>query len=102
MKAGVRVVSNTFDMGDWTPDEIAEAGGNCTSYCRALLWIVPAKVEGRWKSADGEVAGLGAEREHRAHGIAGLDAEHVVQLARGVGLRDEPPALAAGQGERVR
>jgi hypothetical protein len=56
LKPGVRVVSNTFDMGDWTPDEMAEAGGDCTSYCRALLWIVPARVEGRWKSADGEVA----------------------------------------------
>jgi hypothetical protein len=56
LKPGVRVVSNTFDMGDWMPDETAEAGGDCTSYCRALLWIVPAKVEGRWKSADGEVA----------------------------------------------
>ena len=56
LKPGVRVVSNTFDMGDWTPDEMAEAGGDCTSYCRALLWIVPAKVAGRWKSADGEVA----------------------------------------------
>lgn len=56
LKPGVRVVSNTFDMGDWTPDETAEAGGDCTSYCRALLWIVPAKVEGRWKTADGEVS----------------------------------------------
>jgi hypothetical protein len=56
LKPGVRVVSNTFDMGDWTPDETADAGGDCTSYCRALLWIVPAKVEGRWKTADGEVS----------------------------------------------
>ncbi|MDB5570446.1 MAG: SAM-dependent methyltransferase [Hyphomicrobiales bacterium] len=55
LKPGTRVVSNTFDMGDWTPDETAEAGGNCTSYCRALFWIVPAKAEGSWKSADGEV-----------------------------------------------
>jgi len=55
LRPGVRVVSNTFDMGDWTPDQVAEAGGECTSYCRALLWIVPAKVEGKWKTADGEV-----------------------------------------------
>ncbi|MFZ9502546.1 MAG: SAM-dependent methyltransferase [Beijerinckiaceae bacterium] len=54
LRPGVRVVSNTFDMGDWTPDQVADAGGDCTSYCRALLWIVPAKVEGKWKTADGE------------------------------------------------
>ena len=55
LRPGVRVVSNTFDMGDWTPDQVQEAGGECTSYCRALLWIVPAKVEGKWKTADGEI-----------------------------------------------
>lgn len=49
MKPGTRIVSNTFDMGDWTPDETAEAGGDCRSYCRALFWIVPAKVDGAWK-----------------------------------------------------
>ena len=54
LRPGVRVVSNTFDMGDWTPDQVADAGGDCTSYCRALLGIVPAKVEGVWKTADGE------------------------------------------------
>ena len=55
MKAGTRVVSNTFDMGDWQPDQTAEAGGDCRSYCRALFWIVPAKVEGVWKTAQGDL-----------------------------------------------
>lgn len=51
MKPGTRVVANSFDMGDWEPDQTSEASGqgDCTSYCRALLWIVPAKVEGTWK-----------------------------------------------------
>lgn len=56
MKPGTRVVSNSFDMGDWQPDERAEAGSQeCTSYCRAFLWIVPAKVEGSWKMPDGQL-----------------------------------------------
>jgi hypothetical protein len=55
MKPGTRVVSNSFDMGDWTPDERVEAGGDCTSYCRAFLWVVPAKVEGSWRFAQGEL-----------------------------------------------
>jgi len=38
---GTRVVSNTFDMGDWEADEKATA--QCTtSWCNALLWVVPA------------------------------------------------------------
>lgn len=49
---GTRVVSNTFEMGDWEPEETSTVGGDCTSYCKALLWIVPAKVGGTWKVGD--------------------------------------------------
>jgi SAM-dependent methyltransferase len=56
MKPGTRVAANTFDMGDWKPDQVARAGGDCDSWCTAYLWIVPAKVEGTWKLANGELA----------------------------------------------
>ncbi len=55
MKPGTRIVSNSFDMGDWTPDEVANAVDGCTSYCRANFWIVPAKVAGTWKLPQGEL-----------------------------------------------
>ena len=55
LKPGTRVVSNSFTMGDWTPDETAEVREGCTSYCKALLWIVPAKVEGTWQLPQGEL-----------------------------------------------
>lgn len=48
MPPGTRVVSNTFDMGPWEPDEAAEVTEGCTTYCDVLLWIVPAKVAGTW------------------------------------------------------
>jgi hypothetical protein len=57
MKPGTRVVSNTFTMGDWKPDQtqaITEKDG-CTAYCTAHLWIVPAKVGGRWRLPDGDL-----------------------------------------------
>lgn len=54
MKPGTRVVSNSFTMGEWEPDETAEAEG-CTNYCIAYKWTVPAKVEGKWKTPDGEL-----------------------------------------------
>jgi SAM-dependent methyltransferase len=56
MKPGTRVVSNTFDMGDWKADETVQAAGDCTSYCRAYFWIVPAKVEGTWQLGQGQLA----------------------------------------------
>ena len=51
LKPGTRIVSNTFRMGDWEPDQTVELG--CDTYCTAYLWIVPARVEGRWKTARG-------------------------------------------------
>lgn len=48
MKPGTRVVSNSFDMARWEPDETAEVTEGCENYCKAMLWIVPAKVEGNW------------------------------------------------------
>lgn len=53
MKPGTRVVSNSFDMGDWEPDQKFDvSGANCTSFCRGLFWIVPAKVQGTWKAGN--------------------------------------------------
>jgi len=49
LKPGTRVVSNTFTMGEWEPDYEADTDEDWSSWNRALLWIVPAKVEGKWK-----------------------------------------------------
>ena len=57
MRPGTRVVSNSFHMGDWEPDETSEApASECKSYCKALFWIVPATVAGTWRLDDGELA----------------------------------------------
>jgi len=55
MKPGTRVVSNTFDMGDWTPDDKIDAGAGCTSWCTAYKWVIPAKVDGAWRLGEGEL-----------------------------------------------
>ena len=54
LKPGTRIVSNSFDMGEWTPDQTEKVDG-CTNWCTAYLWIVPAKVDGRWKLPQGEL-----------------------------------------------
>src|ERR1044072_47953 len=51
---GPGFVSNTFDMEDWKDDETATVEG-CTNWCTAHLWIVPAKAEGNWKTAKGDL-----------------------------------------------
>lgn len=55
LKPGTRIVSNTFPMGDWPPDQTADVTGECATYCTALFWMVPAKVEGEWKLPQGRL-----------------------------------------------
>jgi hypothetical protein len=55
LKPGTRVVSNTFTMEDWNADETATVGEDCSSWCTALLWIVPANAGGVWTLPNGEL-----------------------------------------------
>lgn len=43
LSPGTRIVSNSFDMGEWQPDKQDEL------FTKPIyLWVVPAQVEGRW------------------------------------------------------
>jgi precorrin-6B methylase 2 len=55
LKPGTRVVSNSFTMEDWEADQTETLTGDCTSWCTALLWIVPAKAEGTWTTPQGDL-----------------------------------------------
>jgi precorrin-6B methylase 2 len=55
LKPGTRVVSNTFKMAEWEADYEATTEENWNSWNTALLWIVPAKVGGKWKLGNGEL-----------------------------------------------
>jgi hypothetical protein len=56
LRPGTRIVSNSFTMGEWAADEEGTVKNGCASYCTALLWIVPARVEGTWQLPQGELA----------------------------------------------
>jgi hypothetical protein len=51
LKPGTRIVSHAFTMDEWTADQTDSFDGRT-----AYLWIVPAKVEGTWQMAQGELA----------------------------------------------
>ena len=58
LKPGTRIVSNSFTMGEWEADEtfrVSPEAGCTTSWCTALLWIVPAHVAGTYKTPQGEL-----------------------------------------------
>jgi SAM-dependent methyltransferase len=54
MKPGTRIVSNTFNMDDWTPDRTTQLEDD-VSWRTAHLWIVPAKIDGVWKFDGGQI-----------------------------------------------
>ena len=53
MRPGVRVVSYLFSMGDWEPNDLTAMELDV-----AFLWIVPARVGGRWAFRQLEPAGM--------------------------------------------
>jgi len=57
LKPGTRIVSNSFTMGDWEDDDTATANesGDCSYWCIAHMWIVPAKVAGTWQFSGGRM-----------------------------------------------
>ena len=61
LKAGTRITSHQFDLGDWEPDEKVEVEGR-----KGYLWVVPAAVEGTWQVAiPGEDFRLRLERRYQ-------------------------------------
>jgi len=90
LRAGTRITSNTFDMGDWEADEIADLG--CVQYCMAYLWIVPARAQGRWRVPEGEL-----ELKQEFQKIRGtfLDAKRVLPRLDGR-VRGEEIVFAVG------
>ena len=62
MKPGTRVVSQEWGIGDWQPDVRETVAGTeeWTGWVKergVFLWIVPARVAGRWQVERGDAAG---------------------------------------------
>jgi precorrin-6B methylase 2 len=55
LRPGSRLVMNTFAIPEWEPDVTETVEGDCTSWCKSLLYYVPARVAGQWKATQGEL-----------------------------------------------
>ena len=54
---GTRIVSHDWDLGDWAPDrsvrvDVPEKALGRDKFSRVHLWVVPARVDGRWCGGD--------------------------------------------------
>ena len=52
LRPGTRIVSNTFGIPEW-PADARVTRPDCTAWCTALLWVVPAQVGGEWQVEGG-------------------------------------------------
>lgn len=49
LEPGTKIVSHSFNMGDWEPDMEAEVAPENSSRSHAIYyWVIPARVEGDW------------------------------------------------------
>jgi SAM-dependent methyltransferase len=55
LRPGTRMVLNTFGIPEWDPDARETIEGDCVSWCTALLYYVPARVAGAWKTSHGDL-----------------------------------------------
>ncbi len=69
MAPGTRVVTNSFDMGDWEPDALIGSGG--------YYWVVPGNAAGKWtvKGVEGNKAATldVTQRYQRVGGTLSID-----------------------------
>lgn len=87
MKPGTRIVSNSFDMGDWEPDDQIEGVVECQTYCTAYKWVVPAKVEGDWTLDDKTTLALEQTYQHLNGHLMIDGARHEINNAAMQGAR---------------
>lgn len=94
---GTRIVSHDWDMGDWAPDltltvDVPDKAIGREKLSRVHLWVVPARVHGRWCTAGGALQIV--QRFQTFSATVTLGANPVPAMV--FDGRLEGPALAAG------
>jgi SAM-dependent methyltransferase len=49
LKPGTRIVLNEYLVSGWRPDRTETLSADCSPWCTAHMYIVPAKVQGTWR-----------------------------------------------------
>ena len=82
LKPGTRLVSHSFEMGEWLPDKTIAVTTNFGDERDVHFWLVPANVTGRWTWDIGE----GDGRKHYV-----LEAEQIFQVVTASGREGNWP-----------
>jgi SAM-dependent methyltransferase len=84
LRPGSRIVSNSFDMGDWKADSVLQSSPRSQFSSFAYYWVLPADVAGTWKVSLGSANEAGPsyvlkleQRYQHVTGTASADARAV-------------------------
>jgi len=69
MAPGTRIVTNSFNMGDWEPDDTVGTG-----YAQGYFWVVPGNAAGKWslKGMEGSQQPATLELTQRYQRVGGV------------------------------
>jgi hypothetical protein len=67
---GTRLVSHDFAMGDWAPDRVRRVRGPSREH-RLYFWVVPASVDGNWRSRIGAAEATALTLSQRFQAVDG-------------------------------
>lgn len=67
LEPGTRVVSHSFNMGEWKPDSTTKVQPEAGSSNRSIyFWVIPARVEGDWSwQVNGQQYALSASQQYQ-------------------------------------
>jgi len=92
LRAGSRIVSNAFDMGDWKADSVLRVRPAEPFPSFAYYWVMPADVAGTWTAS---VAGDGASRAGKE--VYEIRLEQRYQQITGAGSASGRPISITGE-----
>ncbi len=95
LKPGTRLVSHSFEMGEWRPDRTVEVATSFDDRRDVHFWVIPANVTGQW---DWDVP-VGRRKRHVT-----LRATQEFQVADAAGTEDGRPLTVGGivvSGDRI-
>ncbi|SMO42213.1 class I SAM-dependent methyltransferase [Fodinibius sediminis] len=67
LRPGTRLVSHSFDMGDWEPDQEVTLSSESSNRTHSIFyWVVPAKVDGSWQwSAENTTFNMNIDQKYQ-------------------------------------
>ncbi len=101
LRPGTRVVSHSFDMGDWEPERSVEVEPYDSNVVHHVyLWIIPARVDGRWEwNVDGQSHSFTVAQQYQEVNVT-LNAGNSELNTSNAVLRGERISFMAERGNR--